>query len=657
MNMIELNVTGTLLEITDEDKSTSGSVNYDRCEFTFDSEWDGFTKTAVFSCGGCDSYRADITDGACRIPPACTEKEGILSIGVFGVDDNGTVIATNSVAHRIDEGTDSGEWIAEDESLVRNAIRDFEDYADRFAERLENRINTFIANVTNENDVSLRADAGKNIFPNEDYEAPEFTGAAALPSVSNGSEYDDFFAYKLDGIVENHPEYVTRRVIGTDASGEYPIYLYSFEPESYDKTLLITSTVHGSERIAFFALCSFLEDLCTRADSDPQLNYIRSKIKLAVVPVVNPYGLMHQRTVNSANVNIGCNFPFNWSACPNSSKGAEAADQAETGSIISLLDELDSDRLCAAIDIHTNVINAAGCTVFYPRFSQGCVCELADMINRFLSENGEGANRDRAVLMSSVNPTLTNYAADAYGISACELVWNNSVYGGTSSDENVGMFTEFIGRAVYTMAKECRRSRREPPAPFAKYYSWSSSQGDTYTVAASAEAQKMAVSAYSLSPNFPCLIRADGSVTLHVTSECTVTVAPLLYQVMSPELDEADIADSGRFAHRLTLGAGTHVIPVSSIIQAHYACWNSSSDSYCAEDVRFTLAFNASAANTVSVEAFSVLLYVQPSDCARPVEMSVPMGAAAYYSGDDIPIQTLAYPLGTYTITDGNFND
>ncbi len=115
MNDITLDVTENRLEIARDTYTTGGSVDFDTCTFVFDSMWDSFEKTAVFMRENSDAYRVGLIDGSCKIPADCMRTEGILKIGVYGVNEDGVVITTNLVAHRIHEGIgEAGLWIEED---------------------------------------------------------------------------------------------------------------------------------------------------------------------------------------------------------------------------------------------------------------------------------------------------------------------------------------------------------------------------------------------------------------------------------------------------------------------------------------------------------------------------------------------------------------
>lgn len=58
-----------------------------------------------------------------------------------------------------------------------------------------------------------------------------------------------------DKFVDN--EYCRKTYIGKDQSGEHSVYSYTFEPQHYSKTLLLTSCIHGNEYSAFYANSRF----------------------------------------------------------------------------------------------------------------------------------------------------------------------------------------------------------------------------------------------------------------------------------------------------------------------------------------------------------------------------------------------------------------
>lgn len=655
MNYIKMSVAGNQLKITEDCITTGGSVNYDGCRFTFDSEWSGFTKTAVFSINGSENYRVAIENNACTIPSPCIEREGILQIGVFGVNDDNVIITTNSVAHHVDEGLETvGKWVEEDGELVINAIKELERSADEYKQNLSKRVSEEIER--------LKAGSGKaGEIPMQSvwYTPTEFTDSDALSALSpTGTEYEKFLDFRLNPLLRDFPDYVTREEIGKDASGEYTMYAYSFAPANYEKTLFLSCCLHGSDKCTLLSLSHFLDCLCRNYQNDKTLNEIHNNVKISVIPIVNPYAIKSNSTYNKNGVNLAYNFPYIWDICTRYKKGDSAADQQETKNVIAYLQTLKDDKFCAALELHTTNLNYAGRTIFYTKNHSNCATALADLVNNF-NYNYEYSDYAReGILAASNNAYLSDYIADTYGVNSCQLVWAPNLYGGTYTNYCITKCSEFIGNTIRVLLDNSRFIPKRTAQPFIKHFSWKkSSDSDVFTVNATDTLEKMPISSFKLKLDAPYNIALNGYVRLEVTEACTVKMNPVMYQIKSGELDFNSREEAEQFRQEVTLTVGTHIVPVSTVIQAFYSSFNYSSDSKYAEELFFTMMFGASVAGKVKVTAFAVTLTANPSDTARPVEISSPIGLCSDYSADDIPTQKIAYPLGTYTEYDVSFND
>lgn len=104
MNLLNFTVNGNRLVFTENAYPTSGGYSYDKCSFTFDSEWTGFSKKAVFSSGNSEELSELIESNICTVPEEMLRKAGLLKIGVVGINGAGTIISTNVVTVRIDTG-------------------------------------------------------------------------------------------------------------------------------------------------------------------------------------------------------------------------------------------------------------------------------------------------------------------------------------------------------------------------------------------------------------------------------------------------------------------------------------------------------------------------------------------------------------------------
>lgn len=89
--MIVININKNMACIKCNERLTSGMVGA-QCAFSFDAEWTGLVKTAVFIAG---TVQKDVllTSNECVIPWEVLEKPGYqLYIGVYGVNGNGDLV-------------------------------------------------------------------------------------------------------------------------------------------------------------------------------------------------------------------------------------------------------------------------------------------------------------------------------------------------------------------------------------------------------------------------------------------------------------------------------------------------------------------------------------------------------------------------------------
>ena len=69
---------------------------------------------------------------------------------------------------------------------------------------------------------------------------------------------ETFFNQCYEPLRRAYPDYITREVIGRDASGQYHMYGYIFAPENYQITMFLTGGMHASEEVGYHALARVL---------------------------------------------------------------------------------------------------------------------------------------------------------------------------------------------------------------------------------------------------------------------------------------------------------------------------------------------------------------------------------------------------------------
>lgn len=115
---------------------------------------------------------------------------------------------------------------------------------------------------------------------------------------------------------ERYPDYISRTVIGKDATDTYDMYGYVYTPENYEITMFITGGMHGDEEIGYFALAKIMQMIADAKPEDPLLYTLRQKVRFVVVPMINVWsisqrntGLAHSRLrYNGNNVDLNRDF-------------------------------------------------------------------------------------------------------------------------------------------------------------------------------------------------------------------------------------------------------------------------------------------------------------------------------------------------------------
>lgn len=112
MAQIELKLEKQLLTIQNREILASGGVKVDKCAFTFDESWEGYTCTGVFyQDKNSVQYAVLNKDNTCDIPPAARAKKGRMYIGVFGVKGSSILTSTLDTID-IQDGSISGDNVS-----------------------------------------------------------------------------------------------------------------------------------------------------------------------------------------------------------------------------------------------------------------------------------------------------------------------------------------------------------------------------------------------------------------------------------------------------------------------------------------------------------------------------------------------------------------
>ena len=160
---------------------------------------------------------------------------------------------------------------------------------------------------------------------------------------------DEVLANVYEPLRRAHPDYITRRPIGKDDTGVYDMWCYTFEPKDAEQTILVTGGMHASEMDGYLGLARFFELLVNEDGSNAGLHYLRTRVKLVLIPIINVCSAStdHNRC-NGRGKDLNRDF------------GEQT--QAETRNVVALFKQY-RDEAAALIDYHTSKL--IGCDLYY----------------------------------------------------------------------------------------------------------------------------------------------------------------------------------------------------------------------------------------------------------------------------------------------------
>ena len=126
---------------------------------------------------------------------------------------------------------------------------------------------------------------------------------------------EEFLSTFFDTYITNDGDTTTdytlkKTSLGKEASGIYDIYEYIFTPNNYNRTIMISSIMHGIEIVGGFSVGRLLYYIINEPDVHELIRYIRDNVRIIFMPMLNPYGFDQtpRQFGNYNRVNINSNF-------------------------------------------------------------------------------------------------------------------------------------------------------------------------------------------------------------------------------------------------------------------------------------------------------------------------------------------------------------
>lgn len=376
---------------------------------------------------------------------------------------------------------------------------------------------------------------------------------------------DEQLAAMFDPLVDN--DYVTKRKFGRDNSDTYDLWCYEFTPENPEKTIFLTSLVHGNEYTSFYWLSQFCDLLVNHWEDYPQFAELRKNTRLVTVPIVNPWGHANQSRTNSSNVDISRNFAYNHGTVKDEYPQGDAPfTESEARAIRDLMAEI-ADDCVATLDFHTTLSEGSSeLILYYPRFLKNNIGHYLGLIEEFKKTGAE-----TTALATTALPTLTNYGILTHGFNSANPEFYNGLKGETRDSAEMTRVMHFFGNFVFQAAKIAYKNAGEslqlPTVAAMKFDHRVNGPLNFGTATYTTQGSKTAV---KFKPKNEGVFEVKGQITITSTVDSEISIIPHLYQVLSPDYGYAATLEDEFNAIIVNMKAGEErTLPFSAEILCH----------------------------------------------------------------------------------------
>ena len=84
--------------------------------------------------------------------------------------------------------------------------------------------------------------------------------------------------------------------------------------------VVIVGALQGTDWIATTALVRLAEVLFRNPHDEPKIKWLRDRLQIKIVPVLNVYGYEHDKPLNGSKCDLNRNFPYHWDQCPDKAR-------------------------------------------------------------------------------------------------------------------------------------------------------------------------------------------------------------------------------------------------------------------------------------------------------------------------------------------------
>lgn len=178
----------------------------------------------------------------------------------------------------------------------------------------------------------------------------------------NASITYQFMIDMWQGLVDEFPDYITKKKIGTDSSGTLDVHSYTFMPTKvsratylaheepdYPRVIMIVQHIERLNQLYPFLM---MREICQKWQTDPVLAALRHEVEFVVIPYTHPHGLGGgDYRLTSEGLNTNGDWPYLWNHVDDPLNGSAPFATQEARNVKAVMEEF---RPHVFMDLHAN---------------------------------------------------------------------------------------------------------------------------------------------------------------------------------------------------------------------------------------------------------------------------------------------------------------
>ena len=161
-------------------------------------------------------------------------------------------------------------------------------------------------------------------------------------------EYDDLLKW-FDDLADKHKGKFAKAFEGGAQKEDY-VYSYTIGPKDKDKPLVVlAAAIRGTGWLGSVALNRLAEVLLENPEHDPTIDWLLERLRIKLLPVVNPHGYRNNADPNENKVELDRNFAYHWDeSADRKARGEKAFSEAGSSVVQSCVEK---EKAIAFLDV------------------------------------------------------------------------------------------------------------------------------------------------------------------------------------------------------------------------------------------------------------------------------------------------------------------